>query len=265
MQKLLKSTILIVIMLFTFSLIGCGMNTSAPQESKKAETAPTETTKQTDKVTEKAKPSKTEEKKITEVTVKKQEDTSKKDINQVPSKKTVEVNKNSSTNDKEQTKKSEQNSKSNTSTAVVKKTTTSSPTKKTNTSTTKTVEKTTKPSSPKPVVQKPISTVTMSIVGPKDRGTIVAASKISIKEGDTVLKVLLSGAQKNGVAVDYKGSGATAYIEGIDNYYEFDYGPKSGWTCKKNGVTIPKSAGVITVKAGDRIDWIYTEDYAEKK
>ncbi|RHW42576.1 DUF4430 domain-containing protein [Neobacillus notoginsengisoli] len=116
---------------------------------------------------------------------------------------------------------------------------------------------------PKPVSKpspKPESaaTATISIKGPKDVGTILGATAVEVKEGDTVLNVLLRATGKK-IHVEHRGSGATAYVEGIDNYYEFDYGAKSGWTCKKNGTTIDRSAGLVKVAKGDRIEWIYIE------
>ena len=143
--------------------------------------------------------------------------------------------------------------------------------KKTNTAekqkTVTTVKPAVKPKSPtagaKPVtktpVQKPISTVTISIVGPKDHRNILAAVKVSFQDGDTIYDILLQAAKKHGIQVDSRGSGATAYVEGIDNIYEFDYGVKSGWIFKQNGSSLTRSVGVMKVKAGDSIQCLYTE------
>lgn len=101
-------------------------------------------------------------------------------------------------------------------------------------------------------------TVTFSIVGPKedhsgDRG----ASTVKITNGESLLDVLLATVGKGNV--DYSGSGATAYVSGINNIYEFDYGAKSGWVFKVNGVSLSKGIGVVSVKNGDRIECLYTE------
>lgn len=114
---------------------------------------------------------------------------------------------------------------------------------------------TTPPPAPIPET-KPAATVTFSIIGPKDKGTIMGATKVSVEDGDTIFTVLKR--QKN-ILVDSKGSGASTYIEGINNIYEFDYGAKSGWVFKLNGASLTKSVGVVTVKEGDRIECIYTE------
>lgn len=111
--------------------------------------------------------------------------------------------------------------------------------------------------------QVPVQTVRITIIGPKDKGTIINGKTVNIKEGDTVLSVLIEAVGRNNV--DSSGSGATAYVAGIDNIYEFDYGPKSGWTCSQNGTRLSRSAGAIQVKAGDQIEWKYTEDYTVNK
>jgi cytoskeletal protein RodZ len=106
----------------------------------------------------------------------------------------------------------------------------------------------------------PVQTVKISITGPKDRPTILNLTTVNIKDNETILDVLLDAAGKNNIDVDKTGSGATAYVRGIDGIYERDYGAMSGWICKQNGTGIAKSAGAITVKAGDQIEWIYKEN-----
>jgi hypothetical protein len=121
--------------------------------------------------------------------------------------------------------------------------------------------------SKKPVQTKtePLSTVTITITGHKDIGIILPSTKVEIKDGDTVLDVLLQVAKKKKIVVEYSGAGALAYIEGIDHLYEFDYGPKSGWNFKINGTTISKSSGIVKVNKDDMIEWVYREDYLEEK
>jgi hypothetical protein len=106
-------------------------------------------------------------------------------------------------------------------------------------------------------------TVSITIIGPKDFGVILPKTKVILHEGDTVLDVLLKATKKKNIIVEHSGSGAMAYIEGIDNIYEFDYGPKSGWNFKLNGTTFSKSSGIVNVKKDDVIEWIYSEDFTE--
>jgi hypothetical protein len=51
--------------------------------------------------------------------------------------------------------------------------------------------------------------------------------------------------------------GLTAYVKGIDNLYEFDKGPESGWIYFINGERATQSAGVYKPAEGDSIVWQY--------
>jgi hypothetical protein len=128
-----------------------------------------------------------------------------------------------------------------------------------NTTTTKTTAGTTQKT------QAPAATVTLSITGPKDHPSILAPVKVDFKEGDTVYTALSRVAEKQNIYIGKKGSGSALYIEGLEDkggkwsFYEFDYGSKSGWVFKINGTQLTKSAGVSSVKAGDRIECIYVQ------
>jgi hypothetical protein len=106
----------------------------------------------------------------------------------------------------------------------------------------------------------PIQTVSLSIVGDKEHGVILSAQSVPIEQGDTVLDVLSRVVKGKKIQMEYSGVKATAYVKGIDNLYEFDDGPKSGWMVKVNGKTADRSAGNYPVKAGDTIEWLYTLD-----
>lgn len=111
--------------------------------------------------------------------------------------------------------------------------------------------------------KEPAETVTVSVVGDKEKGTIVKAAKVSIDEDASFLDATLKALREQEIQYSVRGSGATAYVEGIANLYEFDRGPMSGWTAKKNGKTLSKSAGITPVDDGDVIEWIYTTDYTK--
>jgi hypothetical protein len=167
----------------------------------------------------------------------------------------------------DQTKVNE--TKSETSTKTDSKTTTKVEQPKQQSTTTQPKKEEPKPKTetptPTPKPEPPATKVTITVVGPKDVGTIINTTEVAFKDGDTILDVLKQIAKKQDIYVDYTGSGAMGYVIGIDNIYEFDYGPKSGWTCKLNGATLTKSSDAIKVKEGDRIDWIYKDDYSNDK
>jgi uncharacterized membrane protein len=97
--------------------------------------------------------------------------------------------------------------------------------------------------------------VKITVIGPK--GTILNGKPVNINNGETVLNVLIDAVGKTNV--DYTGNGATVYVRGIDNIYQFDYGQMSGWNYSVNGTAPSISAGAVQVKAGDEIEWKYKE------
>lgn len=109
----------------------------------------------------------------------------------------------------------------------------------------------------------PVQTVTISIVADKDTGTVLAPTAVEFKKDDTVLDVLKKITRKNKIQMEYRGVKGGAYIEGIDNIYEFDLGAKSGWMYRVNGEFPNKGAGVYKVNEGDVIEWLYTTDLGE--
>ncbi len=85
------------------------------------------------------------------------------------------------------------------------------------------------------------------------------ATEMEIVDGDTVLKALIAITKDKKIQMDYRGGqGGTAYIEGINNVYEFDRGQGSGWMYRVNGIFPDRGAGVVSLMAGDRVEWIYT-------
>jgi len=101
--------------------------------------------------------------------------------------------------------------------------------------------------------------VTVSIKG-LDGNIILPSITVFIEPDDTVLSATAKILKEKGIQFEYRGSGDAAYMEGIDNLYEMDHGPLSGWLFKKNGKVIGRSSGSEPVKNGDEIEWIYSLD-----
>jgi len=102
--------------------------------------------------------------------------------------------------------------------------------------------------------------VRISIVGDRDKGTILAAVSAALQENDTVIDVLRRVTKEARVQMETRGSGQAVYVEGIANLYEFDKGGKSGWLYRVNGEFPNVSAGAYPLKQGDRVEWLYTID-----
>lgn len=91
----------------------------------------------------------------------------------------------------------------------------------------------------------------------------LSPTEVEIEPGNTALDATLKILKEKKIQISVRGSGATAYVEGINNIYEFDYGPLSGWLIEVNDVLIDNSAGIEPIKNGDKIEWIYTLDYTK--
>ena len=121
----------------------------------------------------------------------------------------------------------------------------------------------TEPAKPQAEPEKPKQTVTISIVAPDVKGTILPVTTVEMATGDTVLSITQKIVKERGIQISVTGSKATAYVQGIDNLYEFDHGPLSGWEAYVNGKSLDKSAGIYEVQAGQAIKWSYTKNYME--
>ncbi|WP_186668153.1 DUF4430 domain-containing protein [Sporosarcina sp. BP05] len=102
------------------------------------------------------------------------------------------------------------------------------------------------------------STITYSIVISSSEAPL-PATEMKIIDGDTVLKALIAITKEKKIQMDYRGGqGATAYVEGMGNVYEFDRGQGSGWMYRVNGIFPDRGAGAVSLLAGDRVEWLYT-------
>ena len=102
--------------------------------------------------------------------------------------------------------------------------------------------------------------VTMTILSMEGSPATLPAQPIPLEPGDTVLDLLIRVTREHRIHMAYRGRGRTGYVEGIDNLYEFDHGPASGWVYSVNGFFPDRSAGGWEVDQGDEIIWWYTLD-----
>ncbi|MNB88266.1 hypothetical protein D3C75_352750 [compost metagenome] len=103
-------------------------------------------------------------------------------------------------------------------------------------------------------------TAVISITGDDGHGVILAPAAFEIKQGESVLDLLKRITRQQKIQMEFQGAKGFAYVEGIDNLYELDYGAESGWMYRVNGEFPDKSAGSYTVQPGDTIEWLYTLD-----
>lgn len=69
---------------------------------------------------------------------------------------------------------------------------------------------------------------------PED-GIILDSFKVEYKDGDDVFDAILAAVKANKIHMEYIGTTAMPYIEGVANLYEFDCGATSGRMYQVNG------------------------------
>lgn len=96
---------------------------------------------------------------------------------------------------------------------------------------------------------------------PED-GVIFKATEVTFYEGESVFNVLQREMKKNKIHMEFVNTPLynSAYIEGINNLYEFDCGELSGWMYKVNGWFPNFGCSRYQLKEGDVIEWVYTCD-----
>ncbi len=93
-------------------------------------------------------------------------------------------------------------------------------------------------------------------------GIIYSERQVMFYEGESVFDVLVRETKKKRIHMEFENTPIynSAYIEGIHNLYEFDCGDLSGWMYKVNGWFPNYGCSRYQLKAGDKIEWVYTCD-----
>ncbi len=96
------------------------------------------------------------------------------------------------------------------------------------------------------------------ILLPND-GYILPPLKIEFNEGESVFDVLKRELIERKIHFEFSEAAYnSAYIEGINNIYEFDCGELSGWVYSVNGIVPQYSCSEYKIKNNDIIKIIYT-------
>lgn len=91
-------------------------------------------------------------------------------------------------------------------------------------------------------------------------GIILPPTVVEFKEGEMVFDILKQVVKQRKLHMEYEGSKGTPYIQGINNLYEFDGGPLSGWMYCVNKIYPNYGCGEYKLKPGQVIEWNYTCD-----
>ncbi|MDE7233900.1 MAG: DUF4430 domain-containing protein [Ruminiclostridium sp.] len=96
---------------------------------------------------------------------------------------------------------------------------------------------------------------------PED-GIILPPTAAGFSEGESVFDVLQRICRENKIHMESSWTPMynSAYIEGINNLYEFDCGSGSGWMYCVNGVYPNYGCSSYILKHGEVVEWRYTCD-----
>lgn len=96
-------------------------------------------------------------------------------------------------------------------------------------------------------------------------GWILQPTTVSFTEGESVHDILQRVCRDHGIQMESSFTPAynSAYVEGINQLYEFDGGELSGWMYNVNGWFPNYGCSKYTVKNGDVISWVYTCDLGQ--
>ena len=91
-------------------------------------------------------------------------------------------------------------------------------------------------------------------------GVIFPATVVTVYEGESVFNVLHREMKRARIHMAFRNTPVynSAYIEGVNNLYEFDAGELSGWIYKVNGWFPNYGCSRYQPKPGDVVEWHYT-------
>ncbi len=93
-------------------------------------------------------------------------------------------------------------------------------------------------------------------------GVILPATTVSFSEGESVFDVLQRVCRENGIHMESNWTPMynSAYVEGINNLYEFNVSQGSGWMYEVNGWFPNYGCSRYQLEDGDVVHWCYTCD-----
>lgn len=93
-------------------------------------------------------------------------------------------------------------------------------------------------------------------------GIILPAQTVKFYDGESVFDVLQRVCRENGIHMEASWTPmyGSAYVEGINNIYEFDCGSGSGWMYRVDGWYPNYGCSRYRLKQGEKVEWRYTCD-----
>lgn len=101
-------------------------------------------------------------------------------------------------------------------------------------------------------------TIKIKVSGVGGKSVIVPEMSVQLEGEYSVFQASVDAFKKAKVQYDYSGVGSKVYVKAIDNLYQYEKGPQSGWLYRVNGEVPGEGPGMYIVKQGDVIEWVYT-------
>jgi len=98
---------------------------------------------------------------------------------------------------------------------------------------------------------------------PRD-GFILPVTPVSFFPEEDACNLLMRTLRVSGIRIEIDKVPGTEdyYIKSINNLYEMDAGPLSGWLYKVNGEILDYSCSAYFLQEGDTLEFFYTEDFS---
>lgn len=93
-----------------------------------------------------------------------------------------------------------------------------------------------------------------------ENGEILGFTEIPLTQGDTAFDALIRAAKAEGIRIEYSGTPELAYVQGVADLYEYEFGDLSGWVYHVNGASPSVGCGEYILTDGDLVEWLYTCD-----
>lgn len=92
-------------------------------------------------------------------------------------------------------------------------------------------------------------------------GIVLESAEITLSAGSTAFDQLVEACKSHSIHLDKEESAfGSAYVKGLANIYEFDFGDLSGWMYCVNGEYSKVGAGEYKLRDGDVVEWRYTKE-----
>ena len=89
-------------------------------------------------------------------------------------------------------------------------------------------------------------------------GGVIADVYVKYQENLSVAELSERICRAENIAFVTSGAGALRYVKGINNLFEFDEGPESGWVYSINGELMGVGSGSYIMQPGDYLVWHFT-------